>query len=178
MMGRKAVLMRTLAATAVLFCLSACGRGNEDLRSYIDGVKARPGGRIEPLPPVHPAPSFAYDPGSRRSPFVADAPQRRVTTDPNAVVGPDPNRPREFLEQFPLDTMHMVGTLADKRASFGLVQTADGLVHRVTVGNHLGQNYGRVVAITDSEIRLVEIISDGLGGYLERPAKIALAAGK
>jgi type IV pilus assembly protein PilP len=58
------------------------------------------------------------------------------------------------------------------------VQTADGLVHRITVGNHLGQNYGRVVSITDSEIRLVEIISDGLGGYLERPAKIALAAGK
>ncbi len=72
----------------------------------------------------------------------------------------------------------MVGTLADKRASFGLVQTADGLVHRITVGNHIGQNYGRVTSITDSEIRLVEIISDGLGGYLERPAKIALAAGK
>jgi type IV pilus assembly protein PilP len=178
MVARKAILVRTLAVTAVLLALSACGRGNEDLRTYIDGVKARPGGRIEPLPPVHPAPSFAYEPGDRRSPFVADAPQRRVSTDPNAVVGPDPNRPREFLEQFPLDTMHMVGTLADKRSSFGLVQTADGLVHRVTVGNHLGQNYGRVVAVTDSEIRLVEIISDGLGGYLERPAKIALTSGK
>jgi type IV pilus assembly protein PilP len=178
MVGRKAVLTRTFAVTAVLLSLSACGRGNEDLRTYIDEVKARPGGRIEALPPVHPAPTFAYVPGDRRSPFVPDAPQRRVSTDPNAVAGPDPNRPREFLEQFPLDTMHMVGTLADKRSSFGLVQTADGLVHRVTVGNHLGQNYGRVVAVTDSEIRLVEIISDGLGGYLERPAKIALAAGK
>jgi type IV pilus assembly protein PilP len=170
--------MRTLAAAAVVLTLSACGRGNEDLRAYIDQVKARPGGRIEPLPTVHPAPTFAYEPGDRRSPFVADAPQRRVSTDPNAVAGPDPNRPREFLEQFPLDTMHMVGSLADKRSSFGLVQTADGLVHRVTVGNHLGQNYGRVVAVTDSEIRLVEIISDGLGGYLERPAKIALPAAK
>ena len=49
-------------------------------------------------------------------------------------------------------------------------------VHRVTVGNHLGQNYGRVVAVTDSEIRLVEVIPDGIGGYLERPAKIALAS--
>ena len=59
MVGRKAVLTRTLAVTAVLLALSACGRGNEDLRTYIDAVKARPGGRIEPLPPVHPAPSFA-----------------------------------------------------------------------------------------------------------------------
>ena len=103
---------------------------------------------------------------------MPDAPQRRVSNDPNAVDGPDRNRPREFLEQFPLDTLRMVGTLADRRASFGLVQTTDGLVHRVAVGNHMGQNYGRIVAISDSEIQLVEIISDGLGGYLERPAAI------
>jgi len=84
-------------------------------------------------------------------------------------------RPAAWLEQFPLDTLKMVGTLGDRRASFGLVQASDGLVHRVSVGNHLGQNYGRIVAISDSEIQLVEIIPDGLGGYLERPAAIALA---
>jgi len=168
-------LTRLLAAAALLAGLSACGRGTDDLRSYIDQVKARPGGRIEPLPQVRPAPTFAYAAGDRRSPFLPDAPQRRVSDNPNAIEGPDPNRPREFLEQFPLDTLEMVGTLADRRASFGLVQTADGLVHRVTVGNHMGQNYGRIVAITDSQIQLVEIISDGLGGYLERPAAIALA---
>jgi len=175
MLVRKAALTRALAVLAVVSALSACGRGNDDLRAYLDQVKARPGGRIEPLPPVHPAATFAYEPGDRRSPFVAEQ-QRRVNNNPNAVEGPDPNRTREFLEQFPLDTMHMVGTLSDKRASYGLVQTADGLVHRVTVGNHLGQNYGKITAITDSEIRLQEIISDGLGGYLERPAKIALAS--
>ena len=124
MLGRKAVLTRTLALTAVVLSLSACGRSNSDLRTYIDEVKARPGGRIDALPTVHPAPTFAYEPAGRRSPFVADAPQRRVSTDPNAVTGPDPNRPREFLEQFPLDTMHMVGTLADKRAE--LRARADG----------------------------------------------------
>ena len=166
--------MRSLAAAVVAVSLSACGGANDDLRSYIDQMKARPGGRIEPLPQVQPAPTFAYEPGNRRSPFLPDAPQRRVSNDPNSVDGPDRNRPREFLEQFPLDTMHMVGTLADKRASFGLVQTADGLVHRVTVGNHMGQNFGRIVSISDSEIQLVEIISDGLGGYLERPAAIGL----
>jgi len=124
---------------------------------------------------VQPPPSFVYEAGTRRSPFVPDAPQRRISNDPNAVDGPDSNRAREFLEQFPLDTLKMVGTLADRRASFGLVQTSDGLVHRVSVGNHMGQNFGRIIAISDSEIQLVEIISDGLGGYLERPAAIALA---
>jgi type IV pilus assembly protein PilP len=171
---RSALSTRWIAAVIVGAALSACGTANNDLRAYIDEVKARPGGRIEPLPAVEPAPTFAYEAGVRRSPFMPDAPQRRLSNDPNAVEGPDRNRPREFLEQFPLDTLRMVGTLADRRASFGLVQTTDGLVHRVTVGNHMGQNYGRVVAISDSEIQLVEIISDGLGGYLERPAAIGL----
>jgi type IV pilus assembly protein PilP len=166
---------RLIAVAVAAATLSACGAANDDLRAYIDEVKARPGGRIEPLPQIQPAPTFAYQAGARRSPFVADEPQRRVSNDPNSVDGPDRNRPREFLEQFPLDTLRMVGTLADRRASFGLVQTTDGLVHRVTVGNHLGQNYGRVVAISDSSIQLVEIIPDGLGGFLERPAAIALA---
>ena len=169
-----ATLTRLLVGIALVSALSACGRGNRDLQTYIDEVKARPGGRIDSLPQVRPAPTFAYAAGDRRSPFTPDTPQRRVNGGAD-VVGPDPNRAREFLEGFPLDTLEMVGTLADRRASFGLVQTADGLVHRVTVGNHMGQNYGRIVAITDSEIQLVEIISDGLGGFLERPAAIGLS---
>jgi type IV pilus assembly protein PilP len=172
---RSVLSTRWLVVAVVAATLTACGGANDDLRTYIDDVKARPGGRIEPLPPVEPAPQFVYEPGARRSPFMPDEPTRRVSNDPNAVEGPDRNRPREFLEQFPLDTLRMVGTLADRRAAFGLVQTTDGLVHRVAVGNHMGQNYGRIVAISDSEIQLVEIISDGLGGYLERPAAIGLA---
>jgi type IV pilus assembly protein PilP len=175
MVTRSELSTRWVAVAAAAVGLSACGGANDDLRAYIDEVKARPGGRIEPLPQVQPAPTFVYEPGARRSPFAADLPQRRVSNDPNAVDGPDRNRPPEELEKFPLDTLRMVGTLANGNTSFGLVQTTDGLVWRVTVGNHMGQNYGRIVAISDSEIQLVEVISDGLGGYLERPAAIALA---
>src|SRR5512138_1210841 len=149
MATQRSIVVRSLAVVAAAVGLSACGGANDDLRSYIDQVKARPGGRIEPLPQVQPAPTFAYEAGTRRSPFVPEAPQRRARTGPGAVDGPDPNRPREFLEQFSLDTLRMVGTLSDRRASFGLVQTNDGLVHRVTVGNHIGQNYGRIVKISD-----------------------------
>jgi type IV pilus assembly protein PilP len=175
MATRSVLSARWIAAVIVTAGLSACGGADDDLRAYIDTVKARPGGRIEPLPPVEPAPTFAYEAGVRRSPFMPDAPQRRVSNDPNSVDGPDRNRPREFLEQFSLDTLRMVGTLSRANASYGLVQTRDGLVHRVTVGNHMGQNYGRITAISDSEIQLVEIISDGLGGFLERPAAIGLS---
>jgi len=172
---RNMTLARWIAVAVGAVGLAGCGDGMDDLRAYIDEVKARPGGRIEPLPQIRPAPTFTYEAGDRRSPFMPDTPQRRVRNNPDAVEGPDPNRPREFLEQFPLDTLRMVGTLNVRGTTFGLVQGADGLIHRVTVGNHMGQNYGRITAISPSEIQLVEIVADGLGGYLERPAAIGLA---
>jgi type IV pilus assembly protein PilP len=177
MMTRRTILhLRWLAVAALAASAAACGGNNNDLRTYIDEIKARPGGRIEPLPQVQPPPTFAYEPANRRSPFMPDAPTRRVSTDPNAVDGPDMNRAREFLEQFPLDTLRMVGTLDLQGRYYGLLRTADGLVHRVTVGNHIGQNYGRITAITESQIQVVEIIGDGLGGYLERPAAVGLSS--
>jgi type IV pilus assembly protein PilP len=69
----------------------------------------------------------------------------------------------------------MVGTLEIGNATFGLVQTSDGLIHRVSPGNYVGQNDGRITAVTESEIQVVEIISDGIGGYLERDAAIGLS---
>ena len=81
----------------------------------------------------------------------------------------------EFLEAFPLDTLRMVGTLNLGETAYGLVQTSDGLIHRVIPGNYVGQNDGRIVDISDSEIQIVEIISDGIGGYVERDAAIGLS---
>ena len=167
--------LRFLMTGALLGLLAGCGPDTRELQAYIDEVMARPGGRIEPLPEIQPAPSYVYHANSRRSPFVPDTPEQLVGGDPNAITGPDPNRPREYLEQFSLDTLQMVGTLRGQSGDFGLVQTSDGLVHRVTVGNHLGQNYGRITSISDSEIQLVEIIPDGLGSFIERPAGISLS---
>jgi len=165
---------KMLICAAAVLGLAGCSGGNDDLRAWIDQMKARSGGRIEPLPQVRPAPTFTYVPGDRRSPFMPDQPTQRLSNNPNAVQGPDPNRPREFLERFSLDTLRMVGTLEQGGAWFGLVQDSEGLIHRVQVGNHMGQNYGRILSITENQIALVEIIPDGLGGYLERPAAVSL----
>jgi type IV pilus assembly protein PilP len=169
---------RKMVVTAVLatFALAACGGDMDDLDQYINTVKAKPGGRIEPLPEITPYEVFTYiaDAEGFRSPFVPDSPQAASGMAAGGTR-PDPERSREFLEQFPLDTLRMVGTLQLGETQFGLVQTSDGRIHRVVPGNYMGQNDGRVVAVYESEIELVEIISDGIGGYLEREAAVGLA---
>lgn len=163
-----------LLLAAVAFGVSACGGDMDDLDAYINEVKARPGGRIEPLPEITPYEGFAYiaDTEGVRSPFQPDSPQ--VAQGPGSGVRPDDDRSREFLEQFPLDSLRMVGTLDLAGTNYGLIQDADGLIHRVVPGNYIGQNDGRIIGITESEIQVVEIISDGIGGYLEREAAVGL----
>ncbi len=155
--------------------LTACGGDMDDLDSYINEIKARPGGRIEPLPEITPYETFTYvvDAQGLRSPFVPDTPQTAGSA--AGGVRPDSDRSREYLEGFPLDTLSMVGTLNIGETVYGLVQTADGLIHRVVPGNYMGQNDGRITDISDAEIALVEIISDGIGGYIERDAAVGLS---
>lgn len=155
--------------------LGACSKDMSDLEQYRDATLARPGGRIEPLPQIKPYETYTYIEDNRRSPFQPD----QQSSGPAAVTGdglrPDENRKREFLEDFPLDSLRMVGTLNMRGELIGLVQDPDGLIHQVRTGNYAGQNHGRIVALDDSEIKIVEIISDGLGGWIERPAAIALS---
>jgi type IV pilus assembly protein PilP len=165
-----------LVLAAVMVSFAACGGDMDDLDQYINEVKSRPGGRIEPLPQIEPYEVFTYVAEAQgvRSPFVPDTPQVD-NSGQHGGIGPDPDRSREFLEGFPLDTLSMVGTLYIGETMYGLVQTSDGLIHRVVPGNYLGQNDGRIAQISESEIELVEIISDGIGGYIERDAAISLS---
>ena len=166
-----------MASRVLLICtplvLLGCASGvNDELLAYVDEVKARPGGRIEPLPQIKPYETFTYSAQEVRSPFEPDRPDT-----PASMSGPKPieDRNKEYLEQFPLDTLAMVGTLNREGTTFGLVQTQDGMVHRVTPGNYLGQNDGRVMVVSDAEIRLEELVPDGIGGFYKRSAEIGLS---
>lgn len=172
----RASTIKFLVLLTAASMLGACGGDMDDLDRYVNEVKAKPGGRIEPLPEIRPYEVFTYtaDAEGMRSPFVPDAPQASVGSVFNNTR-PDPERSREYLESFPLDSLRMVGTMELDGVNYGLLQTADGLVHRVVPGNYVGQNDGRIVQVTESEIELVEIISDGIGGYLEREAAVSLA---
>lgn len=170
--GSKEFLIRAVAVTAAAL-LSGCAAGVDDeLQAYVDEVKARPGGRIEPLPQIRPYETFTYTADKVRSPFQPDRPDS-----PSAIAGPKPlkDRSKEYLEQFPLDTLAMVGTLENQGRTFGLVQTQDGMVHRVTPGNYVGQNDGQIIAITAATISLEELVPDGIGGFYKRSAEIGLS---
>jgi len=163
-------ILRTMAvATLCAAVLAGCSGRDADLASFIEATKKEPGGRVEPLPEVKPYDSYVYSSSALRSPFVPGGSH-------GAANGPRPesDRNREFLEQFSLDTLKMVGTLKLNGQNYGLVRVADGRVQRVLVGNHLGQNDGRITEIVANKISLIELVPDGLGGYIERPAALAL----
>jgi type IV pilus assembly protein PilP len=170
------IIKKLVTVSLALLVIGGCSGDMDDLDEYINTVKARPGGRIDPLPEITPYEFFTYkaDNDGFRSPFIPDSPQA-ATGIANNGTRPDRERSREFLEGFPLDTLRMVGTLSQGPTDYGLVQTSDGLIHRVVPGQYMGQNDGRITNIDDSRIELIEIISDGIGGYVERDAAVGLA---
>jgi type IV pilus assembly protein PilP len=170
---KRAVALLLLAAGLVGGCADD---GMRDLHAFVEEVKARPAGPIKPVPEIKPAETYTYAAANRRDPFVPEKPDSEPTQ--HATAGgprPDPNRRREELEQFPLDTLRMVGTLEQNDETWALVQSKDKTIYRVQSGNHMGQNDGRITRITEEKIELTELIPDGAGGYLERQATVALA---
>ena len=175
--------MKTHHLVAVVFLsattlVAGCASDVSDLQSFVNTEKAKKPGPIPPLPQIKPAPSFVYQAQEMRSPFVPDTelqePASGAANASTSGIHPDPNRNHEYLEQFSLDSLRMVGTIQFQGQQYGLVKDADGAVHRVQVGNYLGQNNGEITNITESEIRLTEIIPDGLGGWMERQAALGL----
>ena len=163
-------MMKPAYFLVAALALSGCSPRDSELAQFIAQTKQEQPGGVEPLPEVKPYESFFYTDASLRSPFVPGG------SGDNSAPGvrPDAKRNRQFLEQFSLDTLSMVGTLRMGNRQFGLVKTSDGLVHRVVPGDYLGQNDGRITAIEPSRISVTEIVPDGLGGYMERTASIAL----
>jgi type IV pilus assembly protein PilP len=156
--------------------LAGCSGSDDfaDLKAYTTQVKAKPQGSIEPIPRFAPYQAFAYEAAALRSPF-----QPPVRVDPvqrergSQLLKPDPNRIKQFLEGFNIEQFEMVGTLSGESGRFALVSGAGG-VHRVKVGDYLGRNEGKIVAISDSQVDVIEIVPDGEGGWLERPRSISL----
>src|SRR3990172_2823983 len=157
------------------FGLAGCGSGNlADLQQYAEQTKAKPPGKIAPLPEIKPQPTFIYSATQARDPFTPSVDEVQDTGPKNGIQ-PDPNHIKEPLLDYPLDALRMVGTVERGGEHWSLVQAPDGMVYRVQPNNYMGQNYGKVVRVSDDAIELVEIIEDGQGGWMERSASLALS---
>ncbi len=162
-----------LAATL----LAGCARGvtstpgdAPNLQRWVAEVKKRPAPALEPLPVMQQFETFEYAAQSLRDPFS------NAFADDSGGSGPrpDPNRRKQPLENFPLDSLDMVGTIGQGSSLVALVLAPDKVTYRVRTGMYLGQSDGRVTTVTADRIELVELVPDGAGGWLERPAAISL----
>lgn len=172
-LNKKLLILFTLA-------LAGCNQGIGDLQQFVNETKARPPGRVEPIPPFIPYQNFEYTTQNLRDPFlIVDfrRPEQQASdTISDTATGPRPDidRVREPLEDFPLDTLRFKGTVTQKGVKWGLIFAPDNTIHRVLEGNFMGQNHGRIIALSDGSIDLTEIVPDGLGNYIERSAALAL----
>jgi type IV pilus assembly protein PilP len=165
-MSRRRIQGVLLLAAAAL--LGACSSDIDELQQYIAQVKARKSSKIEPIPQIKQYEPFTYVAGDRREPFTPSAPEGSKDG-----VHPDLTRNREPLEEFPLDALKMVGTIRYETAFYAMIKAPDGVIHRVTVGNYMGQNFGRITQISQAQVLLDEIVPDGFGGFKEQPASLA-----
>ncbi|MBV1787394.1 pilus assembly protein PilP [Marinobacterium sp. D7] len=149
-----------------------------DLRQFVSATLAKPGGKIEPLPEFKPYESFVYEGSSLRDPFKPLVPESEADklAGPDSGIKPDQDRPKDYLEEFAIDQLSMVGTITPlgSQALYALVRDNKGEIHRVTVGDHMGLDYGEVVEVNNQTIKLVEIISNGRGGWMTRPRNLAM----
>lgn len=169
---------RTATLTLCVLLAGCGGDSMQDLRSYVQEVHARKSTKVEPLPEFKRYDTYAYISSDKVDPFAPFFEGDAVgvaQTRPDSGLQPDPNRNKEELEFFPLDSLRMVGTLEQDNTIWGIVRDPEGVVHRVQVGNYMGQNYGKIMHIQEDRIELLEIVPDGQGGWMENDASVALA---
>jgi len=164
---------RALGMAAVLLLAGCGGESHQDLRAWMaeqgKGVK----GKLEPLPQMKPYEPFTYNAFDLSDPFK---PRKIEPNRGSSKLAPDTSRRKEPLEAFPLESLTMVGSMQQGKSTFALVRTTERDVYQVRVGNYLGQDYGVVTAVTDSEIRLRELVQDSAGDWTERNSTLLIQA--
>lgn len=161
----------------VPLALTACGgEEHQDLKQWMADSSKDMRGRVQPIPEIKAFPIVSYDAGDLVDPF---SPAKIVPEKRGGAGQPDFDRPREPLEAYPLETLKMVGVVREKGVLHALILAA-GTMYQVKVGNHMGQDFGVVTAITDSEVQIKELVQDPTGqtaDWVERMSTLQLQEG-
>ncbi|GGY36097.1 type 4 fimbrial biogenesis protein PilP [Bacterioplanes sanyensis] len=171
--------MRLIMLLSTLAFVSGCSSSgdHDDLKAFVNETLSKPRGRIEPIPVFKPYESFNYSAAGLRSPFelpvIVD--ESVKVQDEKSDLKPDLNRPKEHLEQYGFTELAMVGTINRSEGDLWvLVRDGDGGVVKVREGNYLGQNHGRVISVSEYRMNIIEIVPNGMGGWIERPRTMVL----
>ncbi|HEY2346140.1 MAG TPA: pilus assembly protein PilP [Xanthomonadaceae bacterium] len=173
MAGHNKLALRWIVTAVAVVALAGCGRSttsDPNLEQWVAQVKARPAPPLDPVPVMQKFETFLYNDQGLRDPFSQPVDNVGKGNGPR----PDPNRPKQPMESYPLDSLVMNGTLGAGAGLVGLVMSPDKVTHRVVPGNYVGQNDGKVIEVTPTKINITELVPDGAGGWIERPASIAL----
>ena len=166
--------MRNFAVLTLVSLLAACGSG-DDPRAFVAGAGKDLRGKVDPLPEVKPYEPFTYAATDLPDPFKP----RKLTPPPGEGKGggiqPPRDHAKQILENYPLEGLKMVGTLQQNKMTFALVKTPDNNLYRVKQGNYMGQNFGIVTQVTDTEIKLTEIVQDSGGDWTERATTLEMS---
>jgi len=155
--------------------LAGCGgQSHQDLRNWMAEQGKGVRGKLDPLPQIKPYEPFAYADFDLPDPFKPRKIEPVKGTDTTSKLAPDLNRRKEPLEAYPLEGLSMVGTLEKGKTRYALVKTPERDIYQVRQGNHMGQNFGVVVGITDTDIKLKELMQDGAGDWSERSSTLNL----
>lgn len=167
--------MRWGIALVSVLAIGCGGSDTSELSAYIEAVKQRPPAPVKPLPEIQPIDTYVFDPAGRRDPFIMDSViAEAAAPQEESSIAPDPLRPKEQLESYPLTDLAMVGTLYQQDTLWALIRNKQGLLFRVRVGNYMGTNNGQIVEITEKAIHLTEVLADSPGKWRENSAVIPL----
>ncbi len=166
----------TMMATTIVSMFGCAQQEYSDLRQYVNEVKTRPPVPLQALPEMQQIIAYEFVPEGLRSPFLPFKNEVDAIDMPlYSGVRPDASRPKEELETFALDGLRMTGTLEQKKVVWALIKDSENKVHRVSAGNYLGKNDGRILRITEDRVELIEIVPDGPGAWREQQAFLVLA---
>lgn len=165
-----------IAAALGAAVLAGCSADHDELQQWMDQQRREVKPNVSPLQPpkkFDPAPymmATAVEPFSNQKLSVA---LKQEARQPNSLLAAELNRRKEPLEAYPLDSMTMVGSVTKQGKPFALLRV-DSLLYQVKVGDYLGQNYGRITRIAETEVSLREIVQDAAGEWIERPTALQL----
>lgn len=165
-----------LSMVVVALALSACSGEQQELTQWMDQQRREVKPSVQPLSPPKKFTPQPYVAGANVEPFSSQkltVALKQEAKQPNSLLAAEINRRKEPLESYPIDSMSMVGSVTKNGRPYALLKV-DNLLYQVKQGDYIGQNYGKIMKISETDVSLREIVQDAAGEWIERTSALQL----